>query len=190
MQGFLRSASLMSGVLAVLLFASQSARATHGTQLLVDEIEGDGPGVYFGSFPGTAGGDTADWYMFAAAAGGFATIETTAGTFDTTLELYLVSDIPTVGDLRDDPEYTEVAFNDDGGVGLLSLISIPLAAGNYIVAVEQFGDGGGDYTLSISGEGLGPVGGVIPEPTSVAMAGTGLLALLGLGLRRFRRATA
>ncbi len=82
-----------------------------------------------------------DAYQFTASAGQTATFELVAGDFDT--YLYLI-----------DPNCTQVALNDDGGSGLLSLISYSFTtSGTYTIVVTQFGAGTsylGAYTLQIS----------------------------------------
>lgn len=149
-----------------------SAHATHGTQPTVDSIEGSGPGTYAGSILGSV--DTADWYTFFADLGDSVTLATTSASFDTTLTLYRSPSLPAVGDAR--VGYTLVAFDDDGGPGLLSLISLgSLAAGYYVVAVEEFGSSGGSYVLDISGT-ISAISGV-PEPGVLLLGGAGLLAL-------------
>lgn len=169
----------MFGAAALLVLGlTGTANATHFTAGTVDEIEGFGPGVFANSFFDP---DTADWFAFMATGATTVTVETTAATFDTYLTLYSVAGIPSAGDLRS--TYTLVARDDDGGAGLLSLINRTIAPGNYIVAVEQFGGGGGTYTVSISGDDLASLESV-PEPTSMLLLGT---ALTGIAVIRRRR---
>jgi hypothetical protein len=179
----LRSLVKASAVVAVTALAAQSAWATHFSQPVVDSIDGSGPGVFGGALVDP---DTANWYTFFADGTSGVTVQTTAASFDTFLTLYLAGGVPAVGDLRS--AYTQIAANDDGGGGLLSLISLgTLAAGNYVVAVEQFGGGGGSYTLAIRGN-VAPIG-TVPEPGSLALVG---LALAGVaaGVRRSSAAAA
>lgn len=177
----------MKRVLSFLLvsffaFITSNAFATHGTAEFVDAIDGSGPGVFVGSIGGS-GLSTAAWYSFSAAPGASVSIETTAANFDTTLTLYSVPGVPMAGDDRDD--YTQLAYNDDGGFGSLSLINFgPLAGGNYIVAVEQFGGGGGNFTLSISGTGISAVS-EVPEPASGLLWLSGCLGFVAI--RRYRK---
>lgn len=169
--------------LALALLTGAAAHATHFTQQNVDAIDGNGPGVYFGGIAGS--GNTANWYTFAANQGDSVTIETTAATFDTHLALYQVLGVPAVGDNRN--SYTLIASDDDGGVGLLSLISVPsLTAGNYIVAVEEFGGSGGSYTLSISGN-VTAISSAVPEPASIALFGVTTASVAGYCAWRRRK---
>ncbi len=89
-------------------------------------------------------------WTFTANAGDVITIEMNSSDFDTYLELH-------------DADEQQVAFNDDGGPGLNSLINgfrIP-RSGRYTIIARSFANGGrGSYTLSlISGEV------VVPTPT-------------------------
>jgi len=136
---------------AILVSVPTSLFADHGTTEDVDSIDGSGPDTYNGALVAIT--DRADWFSFCGTAGTEVTIETTAGTFDTHLFLYSTPDKPAAGDHRAD--YTQVAANDDGGVGLLSKIVINLpVTGSYVAAVEAFGSSStaGSYTLVISGD--------------------------------------
>jgi hypothetical protein len=179
----IRSVVRGSVVAAVTALAAQFASATHTTQPVVDSFDGSGPGVFNGALVDP---DTANWYSFYADGSSGVTLETTAGSLDTFLSLYLAPGTPAVGDLR--ASYTLIDDDDDGGVGLYSLISLgSLAAGNYVVAVEQFGGGGGTYTLAIRGN-VAPIG-TVPEPGSLALVGLAL-AGVAVGVRRSSAAAA
>lgn len=135
-----------------------------------------------------------DWYSFTNTAAGLVTINATEtvndnSDFDSVLFLF-----------RDDGNLTAddfIAFDDDGGGGpsfLESLINANLGAGSFLVAVATHGAAfnaptisgghhtGTDYTLSIRGDN---VTGTIPEPTSWALVGLGLVAA---GVARKRKA--
>jgi len=84
-------------------------------------------GTFLGSL--VAYTDRADWFTFYGAAGTAFMAETTAGTFDTFLSLYSTPGPAMAGDHRN--TYTTIAFNDDGGVGLLAKISLNLPSTGY-----------------------------------------------------------
>jgi V8-like Glu-specific endopeptidase len=82
-----------------------------------------------------------DWFQFEASAGAQVTLETQLGSIgDTTLRLYASDGV------------TQLAFDDDGGPGLASLINYTIpSAGVYYASVREFGDdGSGTYSLSLS----------------------------------------
>lgn len=71
----------------------------------------------------------------------------TSGSSDTVISLYA----------ENDPS-NQIAFNDDGGVGLKSLISINLSAGRYIVRVRLYSAGAaGNYGISLTSPAAAPV---------------------------------
>ena len=157
------------------------AHATHGDAATVDSIDGNGTGIFAGTLTNTS--DTVDWYEFFGDAGDAVTIDMVSLAFDTCLQLYLAPSNPTAGDSR--ASYTLVDFDDDGGTGTNSLISIGslAATGFYVVAAESFSgtnDTLGDYLLGIGGD-VRP----IPEPAAIAIFGLGLA---GLGFARRRKA--
>ncbi|HSR53493.1 MAG TPA: hypothetical protein VLV83_21930 [Acidobacteriota bacterium] len=96
--------------------------------------------------------DDVDYYRFAAAAGSTILAEVISGDLDTVLGLYRLSGTGS------NTQWTLVAVNDDGGVGLLSRLDFEVeTGGDYALAVSTFPDfdfnGGGDssgrYVLSI-----------------------------------------
>jgi hypothetical protein len=79
----------------------------------------------------------------------------------------------------DETLMTEIATDDDSGVGNDSLIfELPLAAGSYLVLANSFeGEETGDYTLTF-----------LPEPSAALLNVTVLCAFFGLSqTRRARR---
>jgi len=78
-----------------------------------------------------------DYFTYTLASAALVTHETICDG-DTTLTLY-------------DAAATQVGFDDDGGAGLCSLLSINLAAGTYTMRVGEFGNNGTvNYTLNIT----------------------------------------
>ena len=120
--------------------------------------------------------EAVDWYSFSTTAAGSVTISAVEtvnndnSDFDSVLYL-----------LRNDGSLTAddfIAYDDDSGLGLESLLNINLGVGNYFLAVATHGaqfvapnivnghHSGTDYTLSIRGDGV--IGTAVPEPESLA----------------------
>ncbi len=115
------------------------------------------------------GGDV-DWFRFHADADTTVVAEVLSGQLDSVLGLYRLETIPCTDDDDDDDDYgsrwgwwwhdddddcrptieaTQIAFDDDGGAGLLSRIVQPISeAGTYAIAVSTFDD------TDFSGDGL------------------------------------
>ncbi|MEO1580532.1 MAG: hypothetical protein AAFR91_01720 [Pseudomonadota bacterium] len=98
-------------------------------------------------YSGITAGDV-DFYKFSAEAGSTLFAEVISGSIDSVMGLFLL----------EDGVATPVAFDDDGGAGVLSAIQIPLeVTGTYAIAVSTFPDfdfvgagfGEGRYVLSI-----------------------------------------
>jgi hypothetical protein len=127
-----------------------------------------------------------DYFTFYSKAGDVLTIRTlpVEGQFDTVLTLLYDQTGPVeVGDLIDDLFYMD--FDDDHGGGLLSRIDYPVGTdGYYAIAVGVFGQQGGVYSLSLSGN-TGPTipSDAVPEPATWAMMLLGFGAI-GASLRR------
>jgi hypothetical protein len=142
----------LAAAAASLGLSATAALATHGTATNVDAIDGSGAGSFAGNLNNTTG-DSADWYTFHGTAGTSVTITMDSSAFDSHLYLYRAPGIPSAGDARS--TYTQIAEDDDGGVGLNSQIVLTLpATGYYVVAAESISgasDTLGDYTLGITG---------------------------------------
>ena len=121
-----------------------------------------------------------DWYSFTNTNAGLVNIyaaQAAPGDFDSVLFLF-----------RDDGSLDTadfIQYDDDGGSGLESLISLVLGTGDYLLAVATHGawydplpihgghHGSTAYNLAISGDF---VSGNVPEPASIALLGLGLAA--------------
>jgi Bacterial pre-peptidase C-terminal domain len=142
----------LAAAAASLGLSAAAALATHGTATNVDAIDGSGAGSFAGNLNNTTG-DSADWYSFHGTAGTSVTITMDSSAFDSFIFLYRAPGIPSAGDARS--TYTQIAADDDSGVGLNSQIVLTLpATGYFVVAAESVsGDSDtlGDYTLGITG---------------------------------------
>ncbi|MCR9294280.1 MAG: S8 family serine peptidase [bacterium] len=84
---------------------------------------------------------TSAWWKWTAPTNGTLTVDTFGSGFDTFLTLATGSSVEAL---------TLVAQNDDGGSGLQSVISTPVAAGTeYQIAVDGFQDETGDISLNL-----------------------------------------
>ncbi|MCU0861717.1 MAG: fibronectin type III domain-containing protein, partial [Methanomassiliicoccales archaeon] len=89
----------------------------------------------------TDGGADVDWSTFQLAQASDIVVQTSGVSGDTELFLYNSSGVPT----------TEMAYDDDGGVGYFSRIVASLAAGTYYVKVTEYGGNAeiGNYELQV-----------------------------------------
>ncbi|MDQ3351730.1 MAG: S8 family serine peptidase, partial [Actinomycetota bacterium] len=115
--------------------------------------------------PGPFGLDNGIWYSWTPAATGTATISTDDGggnvtTFDTTLAVYTGGSLGTL---------EVVASDDDSGVGLRSLVNVPVNGGTtYRIKVDGFGAANGLMNLHLE-NGPPPTCGGLPA----TLVGTG-----------------
>lgn len=175
----------MYAAFAVAAFASQAASATTFTEIgdagqtlaTVQTVTG-GTTSIVGSL---RAGDPADVYKFGWAGGTFEA--STSTDFDPMLYVF-------------DSTGQKLAFNDDSGFTAQSFISINLAAGTYLLGIDNWptnydgnlsgfgasGNGNGNYTISVSSTASVSA---VPEPSVIALLGLGLF---GLGMSRRRKA--
>jgi hypothetical protein len=110
-------------------------------------------------------GNTANdvYYQFVLSSPATVTISTdNAGSnYDTYLRLY-----------NSNACGTQIAADDDSGSGTLSLITTDLCAGTYVILVEGFSAGSGDFNLSVVANNVASAGGTIAGGTSPSCSGT------------------
>ena len=110
--------------------------------------------------PGPGSLDNSVWWTWTPATTGTATISTEDGggfvtTFDTTLTVYTGATLGTL---------TSIAFDDDSGTGLRSLVTLPVNGGTtYRIKVDGFAAANGLLNLHIQNG---------PPPTCVGLAAT------------------
>lgn len=168
---------MVAGMLAL---GAGSALASHGTAPVGDAIDGDGFGIFLGAY--TQSASDHPWYTFNATAGQsiFINLTTNYGN-GSYLWLYEVLDgVAEIGD-ADGGALSLVAqsSNTDTLPGPFDDQSIAYIAGNtnqYIVQVDSWLGGDGNYTLEIAGR-IGQV----PAPAPLLLLAAGLL---WLGARR------
>jgi hypothetical protein len=178
---------LTAGLLGLLLPAI--CLASHGQAVVGDSIDGDGNGTYSGNY--TQSGTNHPWYTMSASAGDTLQIDlaTTFGAGTNSqgsyLWLYRVGDDNAqVGDTAfgATPDLTSVAnsSNNDTDDFLDQSITYNVTAtGQYIVQVDSWLGGSGDFRLTIAGANAS----VVPEPASLAIFG----CVSVLGVCRLRR---
>ena len=91
------------------------------------------------SSPRSENGRHAQFWRFSLSSNRCIQIELNSSSFDTVLVLR-----------RNTPHGSQVAFNDDGGIGLNARIAQTLSPGNYVIQATSFSaNGAGPYSLGV-----------------------------------------
>jgi len=146
---------------------------------------GNASGTFSGGIP-----DSTDWFTFDATAGDVIDFEITSADFDSVIALFQETANGIV-ETRDHigTDLTLLALDDDGGIGLLSLIlnfNIT-TTGQYALGIQEFGlnDNGSRYDVSLV---ITPATlATIPEPTSLWLIASALIGLMGVRRKRRRK---
>lgn len=158
------------------LMIASPAFASHG-QATVSDIDGTGTGVFSGSYthvPGSTGDHP--WYSFFSGTGEINIGLTTNFQSGSYLWLYKVlDDNVEVGDAPGGAlQLVAQSSNTDSAPGPFdnqSIVYNAILAGQYIVQVDSWIGGSGDYELTIRA----PEFASVPEPGSLALLGLGLV---------------
>lgn len=181
---------LTAGLLSLLIPAI--CMASHGQAVVGDAIDGDGNGVFSGSYVQS----TTDhpWYTLCANVGDTLQIDLTttfgagANNQGSFLWLYRVlDDMAEVGDTPgvDISNVASSSNNDTDDLLDQSITYVVTEAGQYIIQVDSWLGGSGDFELTVRGA-TGVCNNPVPEPASLAIFG--LMTLAGAGrLRRRNR---
>jgi len=153
--------------------------------LRVSEINHD-----FGNVSGTFSGqtpDSTDWFTFDATVGDEIDFEVTSADFDSVIALFQETANGVV-ETRDHigTDLTQLALNDDGGIGFLSLIlnfNIT-TTGQYALGIQEFGlnDIGSRYDVSLQ---ITPATvSTVPLPPILWLFGSALIGFVGFNRNR------
>ncbi len=190
MYNFLRNTTFV-----FLLIAPALALATHGEANTITSINGDGNGVFNGTFVHLDGASSPHpWYTFCAVESSTVTITMESPAFSNGNYLWvykIFDDNAEVGDINTVDFHSNAigANSDDGGSNSTTLNFVPNSTGQHIVQLDSFLGGQGAYTLTISGVGTSSTG---CTPTAIpTMSSWSLLVLfgliLGVGMTTVRR---
>ncbi len=163
-----------------LIAASTIALADHGQGDNISSIDGDGNGIFNGTLVHAAGsGADHPWYTFCAISGNTVLLELETPSFTSVMHVFDVFDNNAqVGDANS-VDYDNLVQSADGND--ISLNFVAPSSGQFIIQVDSWLGGDGDYTLTISGASASPCATNSLDAKSIPTLGNwSIIAMLAL----------